>query len=459
MDVGYWTKALGSPWVLGTSAVAVLAVAVDPPPYSSIGIYGLLLGTMLLVGAALRQDSETPLAPATWLIVGWGALAVGLFAISVGLLDPFFLFLPGADWIALWFGALLTIVGLAWLGYRSDSRRDVVLGAAVAVAWVVFLGAVVIGQGFPEIDVLHLHHQAADVLAVGGNPFADLNYYETLPWGRGEDITGYTYPPFTMVLYTLGVWIADDARWVNIVALVIAIVMLVGLGWRRHQSVGAVGLSATAVVLAQPTWPTIVYLGWTEPVTVPFLYGAAWLWSSNPILAGVLFGFGLATKQYFLLLLPMLFLGGPLRVKRSIAAVLASGLTAVPWLIADPAALFDSVVVHHLTRASRPDAGTIAGLGIVVPGWIPVGLALLLCVYLARRIRNGSDMLISAAAVVAVFTALASRGFVNSWWLVGMLTIGGLTIRWRESMHNQDSDRTSDGLPQSDQTTDVDKSN
>lgn len=419
-------------WFLGTSSIVVLAVAVDHTPYSTIGILGLFIGAALAVGAAVQAGRDNESIAGSRLTVTLAVAAVGLFVFSWAMGDPLFA-LSGGAWMVLWLGVILMVAGLSWLGTRSTGRWRVAIGGVISLAWIVFVGWLAIGNGFPSIDVLHLHHQAADAIAAGGNPFADLDYFETLPSGRGEDITGYTYPPLTMMLYSVGVWLAGDARWASVAALVAVLLLLIGVGWQRERLAGSVGLSASALVIAQPAWPQIIYLGWTEPVSVPLLYGAALLWTSSPVFSGVLFGLGLVTKQYFLVMAPMLVLiRDPGRMRRSVAAVVAAAVTIVPWLVVNPGAFLDSVVGHHLTRAPRTDAGTIAGLGVFIPGLIVATVALALSVYLARRMKTGSDMLFSVAAVLAVFTALASRGFVNSWWLVGMLTLGGLVFRWKE---------------------------
>ena len=190
---------------------------------------------------------------------------------------------------------------------------------------------------------------------------------------------------------------------------------------RQLDSPPGVELSFVALILVNPMNPVIVVLGWTEAISFPFLVAAAVFWTKRPVLSAVTLGLALSTKQYFLVVVPLLFfLPGPGRLRRVSTAVGTAALTFVPFLIWDARGLFRGVVTHHLSRRPRPDSASLAGLEIHVPTAVGVGLALLVGILVVRRSKGGGWALLAISTALAVFAMLSVRSFRNSWWLIAV---------------------------------------
>lgn len=393
-------------------------------PVSPVRLAVLLLGAVALVAAAFAPVGDA--AGARRLPAALETAAVGLVAVTLASGSRFGIVLPPADRVV-WFLAVVAIVVTARLLRTGRFHPPTFLAVAAGAVVLVLVGVALIRAAAPAIDVYRLHVAAAEALRSGENPFVHVRVVETLPWGPGELIYGYTYPPLTMLLFA-GAGILGDPRMAG-VAGVVAGYLLLAFPLRRTRRDAALALAAAGVFLAQAAWIGIVYESWTEAVTLPFLLAAGRWWERRPVVAGILFGLGLATKQYFVLALPLLLVGGDRAARRrSLAALAAAAAVTVPWVVAAPGAFVEATVVHHLTRTPRPDALTLAGAGVVLPGWVAVAAALLVAVVLARRVRSGGDLLMAIAAVLAVFTLLAVRGFANTWWLVAALALA--TLLW-----------------------------
>lgn len=57
-----------------------------------------------------------------------------------------------------------------------------------------------------------------------------------------------------------------------------------------------------------------------------------------------------------------------------------------------------------------------------MPTLLTVAAAIVVGVVIARFVRDGAGAVMAIAAAIAIFTLLAVRGFVNSWWLVYSMT-------------------------------------
>jgi hypothetical protein len=316
-------------------------------------------------------------------------------------------------------GALLT----------DGDRRRFVVGAALLVVLIVGINGLRVSIGDPlESDVYQLHEQAADSLRARTNPYTSgsVRVVETHGKGNPEIISEYVYPPVSLVLFAGSSLIFGDSRFVGAIAVVVALVILlwyVPKSWPLSTMRFHAASSVIALVAMNPITYLMIYGAWTETITLPFLVLAVAWWRQRPIASAITLGLALATKQYFIVALPLLvFLPGALRWKRLAVVVATIGATFIPFLLWDAQGLIDGVVVHHLTRLPRPDALTVSGLGLVVPSIIGVAVAVVAAGLLARRILSGGQFLLALSSVIGVFTFFAIYGFRNNWWLVTAVT-------------------------------------
>jgi hypothetical protein len=139
-----------------------------------------------------------------------------------------------------------------------------------------------------------------------------------------------------------------------------------------------------------------------------------------------------ATKQHFMLYLPLaLLLPGP-RWRGAAIAVGTAGATFVPFLAWTPDGLWRDLVVHHLTNPFRPDSLSLTAWffhrGQSLPGWL--GFAGVLAVWaltLARR-RGPDTVLLGSALAFGVFFFLGRQAFCNYYYQVGATVLAAIIV-------------------------------
>jgi uncharacterized membrane protein len=136
----------------------------------------------------------------------------------------------------------------------------------------------------------------------------------------------------------------------------VIVVVLTGLtaGRRRVWDAALVGLAPALVLHADVNW---------DLVAVAFTAGAMFAWSRRaPAVAGMLLGFGVATKFYpLLLLIPMFALclrAGRMRAyfRMVMAAVVAWSVTSIPVWVANPAGFGQ---FYSFSRARGPEYNSL----------------------------------------------------------------------------------------------------
>jgi hypothetical protein len=173
------------------------------------------------------------------------------------------------------------------------------------------------------------------------------------------------------------------------------------------------------------------YAGWTEPLSLGLLLVAALLWTRRPLASAVLLGLALASKQYFIFLIPLLFLHQEEgQMRRGLIACGTAALTLIPALVVD-AGLFIQATIGNLAGIGfRPDTQSITGLladfGIEarLPVGVWIGVSSLFAVLIGRRSRTPGDFYLYSALVLG-FSFVIGQAFPNYWFLVmGMVAIG-----------------------------------
>ena len=189
-------------------------------------------------------------------------------------------------------------------------------------------------------------------------------------------------------------------------------------------------LAIVAILAATPTIRWIIWSGATEPVSFVLLIIAATVWR-RPVMAGVVLGLALATKQYLVVLVPLVFLFDERPWKRSWISVGVAGATLVPALAADPGAFWYTMVERPLSLGFRPDTQSIAGalntfgLRIDVPSTVMVATVVTVTWWFARSVAERTpSAFLGGSAIVLSTMFLLSLAFTNYWWLVQWLAAG-----------------------------------
>jgi hypothetical protein len=321
-------------------------------------------------------------------------------------------------------GAIFIIAGAAVLAQIVPrSRRGnalllpVVLGGGVfAWAWTVHSTPTVYN------DVIAFHRAAADALRRGENPYATpmpdvygpgSTFYSPGMVHDGRLRYGYVYPPIPLLLSAAGDALGD-VRWPLVAAgaLTAAIIALARPS-PRATAAAALFLTAAPVFFVLPLGYTDIYLAAAFAAVIFCAVRVPW---ATPVMLGVM----LATKQYALILLPVvpLLIPPPWTLRRIarwvlIAAAVAALLT-LPPLLFDAPAYWRAMVEFHLQQPFRADSLSFLPLIGGAFRWLPV-VTWLIASALALRCcpRTPGGFAMAAALVTTTFFAVSHQAFAN----------------------------------------------
>ena len=400
-------------WVLG-SGLSLGDGHLDPG-----GIAALILTWALVVAAFVSRSPEDPRR--TERLLGAGVviqLAMMMVKPPGEYLRPDLLehpFLAPLFPVAMVLVAVLaaTVVVDRPLIGRATFPAIVVLSGLAAV-WMLF------ASPHPSIDVLDFTRESARVLAQGRNPYEDLHlhniYGHTRYFGPGfaTDQTidvGLVYPPMSLLLTSLGQWLAGDSRATLVVALVVTAVLIDRLGGRAARL-------CAILFLTTPRQYFVLEHGWTEPLFVCGFALLLLLARRRARGSAVVLGALLALKQFAVLLLPLVhLLVGELRPKRSLRPLaLAVGVAAVliaPFLLWDPHAYLRSTVLFHLAQPFRADSLNFAALwawargGVAPPTTLPTLVFLVAALVVALRRCRPTPAGFAAGSALLLLATLA----------------------------------------------------
>jgi hypothetical protein len=385
---------------------------------AAIAATGLLIATRLFGSWSERETRTIALgfsAAALLLIIG---LAAGPWRPYILLTSLFILPLVAA------------CVMLVWRG-KVEARGMRLLVTAVLVLIVVLIGVLwIVPVKPPAVDVLDLHRSAAEVLLDGRNPYTDAYSVNTSPFApEGAEFVGYTYPPLALVAYAGSDVVFGDPRWASVIAIALVIV-LITRPWQmmtKHQAVALIALGLAFVV--NPWLGTVVWFGWTDPISLPLLLGAALLWRKNPVWAAVLLGVALGTKQYFVMALPLLLAwNDSFRWKRLSIAGGVAALSILPGLLFGPANFWNATIGPSIGAQIRPDSSGLAGIGWETPFWLVIALSIGVAVWMGRNGGPGSRFMLGLGATLAIAFLVGSQAFLNYWFFVGALALFAVAV-------------------------------
>lgn len=382
-------------------------------------LLALVVGCLVTVCA--RRDVRV------WSVYAW---VVAVVALCVGF-GQFWFFarshLEGGAWLPV-VATAYSMVG-AWAALSSRWQgRTYVLFLAVHL----FLLAILVHEVPIYSDVRALVDGAADALLHGADPY-DITvpavYSSELDWIYGPGVLvdgritfGYPYLPVPL-LVLLPAFVLGDLR----LALVLATVLTSWL--LRRMATDWVGRLCAVLVLVMPVswWGQLNF--WIEPILVLWVALMASSLTRNTRQAPMWFGLLLASKQFAVVLLPLLWSFSRLGGRK--ALVVALGIPAVlcsAFFVWDPGAFYHSAVEFHLTQPYRPDTVTLTPaferlLGRR-PSWLegPYGFALGAGVSLLVSWRcrpSASTMAAGVALSLAVSVLFSKQGHVNYWALIG----------------------------------------
>jgi hypothetical protein len=415
---------LPSVWILIAAAVVVQNGALGGLPF--------LLAAAALLGVTLRQGVPRP-DHLDWFI----ALAAGL-----GLVEP-----PGAELSRPFprFSISLLIVTVAIIGVIAWRRpRFATLRALIGcVAIFAVAGALVIRESpNPRIDVFGLEQGGSAALLEGKNPYqiSYPNPYTPEETQRyfGDDrreLKQYPYPPLTLAWTTLGFALGGDVRWA-LLAAQLAIPLLLYLLAEGCGQPPRVAFALAILELVHPRATFVLEQAWNES-----LIGSAFLLflllatqGARALLGGLALGLFLASKQYSVVVLPLLWPRRAIPRSYWLPAAIVVALVMVPFAAWGLSDFLEDVVLFQLRQPARPDAMSLPALlqwatGIRLPGLLAVlAASLALVFWWPRVVAEPRCLALAAACVYGVFFIAAKQAFCNYYYFLGIVVLAAAAM-------------------------------
>jgi hypothetical protein len=290
-------------------------------------------------------------------------------------------------------------------------------------------------------DVFVFQRDACAALLHGMNPYAI-----TFPniFGPGTPLYGagvvsgdrvnfgYPYPPLSLV-YVLPGHLLGDVRYAHLLAMTLAGALIAYARPAGGEGAGAPGgrsAAAAAMLLFMPRGFAVTEVGCTEPLAILTLAATVFAFGRRgrgwAIAGAVACGLLLASKQYAVLVLPLL---GLLPLKgsfgRKVALVglmlLVTAAVTLPLALWDVRAFTHSAVMLQFRQPFRPDAlSYLVPLGgnarLAYVAFAAAGAAALLALW--RCPRTPSGFATGVALVLFAFFATNKQAFFNYYTLV-----------------------------------------
>jgi hypothetical protein len=307
--------------------------------------------------------------------------------------------------IALTFAFDLPICTSAWITARRV--RWLCIAGLVSVALVHVPRTHNPFFAYPSIDAITALSQGLNPYRVDLDPddqafsnTSDERFKSYFAFGntRVERFRGYKYSPLLPIIYFPAVWMLGGKVGVlitNSIILVLTASILPTLCW---QFLGSSGMWVSMLLLASPlvTWYVLVVqandLVPVLPMCVAFL-----VWNNRPGVAGLLLGVSASIKVMPAPLAMALLLPADLSMARRFVAGIAAGLVpTIAFVVWDPSAFFNNVVLFEIVRPNQPDS--------LLYDVSPTVVLLL---------RGG---------FVAIFLATAAAALAHRWSIVGRMT-------------------------------------
>ena len=273
----------------------------------------------------------------------------------------------------------------------------------------------------PAIDVWYELQHATSCVVHGCNPYAMHT-----PASPGVK-DGFNYLPMTFLLLTPAHALFGDVRYGELLAVVVAAVLLRRLAPRQEPSVVPLFLCVPGMFFA-------VEQAWTEQLLVPLLLAAVWWLRDDPVTrrrwlgAGVLLGLALASKQHVWLLLPVAAV--TLGLRAAATGLVTGAVLTLPWLAVDPHAFWNSTVKVFLDLPARVDSLSLwvhEAAGSRRAAEIVVLVVAYLLVWLSCR-GEPRRFLLGSATVLAAFDLMNKQTFFNQWLLVTWLIVAATVV-------------------------------
>jgi hypothetical protein len=315
-------------------------------------------------------------------------------------------------------------------------------GALAVLAYAGCAATAIISSPRPRIDVWVILQQASDGLARGENFYA-------MTWTGSPGVKDtFTYLPWTAVLLAPGRWLFGDVRWALAAWMLVAVAGVWLLA--RHTEASEhrapptwqwTAAAVTSLLAFAPGTLTQLDQAWTEPLLLAAVVwwvvlmqrDRAW-WAVVPL------ALACASKQHFVVLLPILLVWRPFGWRRTIATGALTGALIAPWFLASPPdfvhdTISTLVTFHPIKFANTLYLLALNSFGVTLPfyvtGFVALGALGAICWRVRQRQPSLAEVVRWLALMLLVANLVNKQAFYNQFWLVGALVVLSLTMRPR----------------------------
>ncbi len=285
----------------------------------------------------------------------------------------------------------------------------------------------------PGIDVVVVHREAINALLADEDPYrisfeniygGDSGVYYNPRAIVGNRVAfGYPYPPLSLFLAVPGQIIANDYRYAELAALLLAAALVGYVRPSLHSKLAA------ALLLTTPRGFFVLEQGWTEPIGLLMTALVVFFMVRRPAVVPWVGGLLAVTKQYYLLAGPLLLKYAWSRGWRGVPAfvviaTLAGAAVTLPLALWHPNRFLEAVILLQTREPFRPDSLSLLswasreGWGSGTFLWALGAAGITMLVALWRVPSTAAGFAASLALSLMAMFMFGSKAFCNYYFLV-----------------------------------------
>jgi hypothetical protein len=301
-----------------------------------------------------------------------------------------------------------------------------------------------------SVAVLHGHNPYAMTIPNIYPPKLTKLFYGPGVVINGRVTSGFPYPPIALLVAVAG-HLLGDVRYSQLIAMLLTVLVL------RRLASDRVGRAAAVLGVAAPMAIPMLSGAWTEPTLVALLACLILaLERRRAVFVGVLLGLFLVSKQYVVILIPLIWLIRQWLTRRAIliGLGLATAIT-LPFFFINPAAFWKAIVEYQLIQPFRADSISLLVSSVNTFGWpppwtyavLPLAGGGMTALALAMRAPRTPPALAASVGLTLLVTILLSKeAFMNYYFLVsGAFLIAAVAWPTQPEPANPPNDRSRSG--------------
>ena len=274
----------------------------------------------------------------------------------------------------------------------------------------------------PTIDVWVMLQEGAQCLLQLENTYQKLftGVYSSEPFNY------YAYPPITIFLTTPFYFIFGDVRWTFIFAELVGAIFIFRLAVRSGLPLN-VSKYLTLLFYCIPFMPFVIEQSWTEPLLVWSCILFIYFYQFHRVILSMIFlGVFFASKQYLILVIPLL-LKLKFRFRYFWIPVLICMITYGIYLVWDAQSIIHDNVLFHFRSRFRPDALNLSAYlfnnwNIRIPGIVTIILMLFGLILGMLCVPKTTSGFFKAISIVFFITLVVNKhAFCNYYYFLASI--------------------------------------